>query len=108
MEPTAAAGARPLHEPVALLGRHLPPLPSQLLAALRRQLVKARELFANVLLLLGRQRPELLPALSDELTLFRWQRSPLLEALLSACALLRRHADPALAAARERLLFVGR
>ena len=89
MEPAAAPGARPLHKPAALLGGHLPPLPSKLLAALRRQLVKARELLANVLLLLGRQRPELLPALADRLALFRGQRSPLLEALLRARALLR-------------------
>ena len=88
MEP-AAPGAQPLHIPAALLGRHLPPLPSQLLAALGRQLVKARELLANALLLLGRQRPELLPALPDELALVRGQRTPLLEALLRAGALLR-------------------
>ena len=85
----AAAQARTLHKSAALLGRHLPPLPSQLLATLGRQLVKARELLANALLLLGRQRPELLPALSDELTLLRGQRTPLLETLLRTRALLR-------------------
>jgi hypothetical protein len=89
MESAAAARARPLHKSAALLRSHLPPLPSQLLAALGRQLVKARKLVANVLLLLRRQRSELLPALPDELALFRRQRSPLLEALLRARALLR-------------------
>ena len=89
MKSAAPTGARPLHKPAALLRSHLPPLPSQLLAALGRQLVKARELLANVLLLLGRERPELLPALPDELALVRGQRAPLLEALLRARALLR-------------------
>jgi hypothetical protein len=88
MEP-AAPWARPLQGPAALLGRHLSPLPPELLAALRRQLVKARELLANALLLLGRQPPELLPSLPDELALLWGQRTPLLEALLRPRALFR-------------------
>ena len=85
----AAPGAGPLHEPAALLGGHLPPLPSQLLAALERQLMKARELIANALLLLRRQRSELLPALPDAWRCSGRQRAPLLEALLRTRTLLR-------------------
>src|SRR5579883_3129302 len=101
--------ARRLLPPLpALLRAHLPPLPAQLLTLRGRHLPEPLILLTDALLLLRRQRLELLPALAQHLPLLRRQRAPLLEALLSGLALLRRHRQPALRAPRERRLPLGR
>ena len=93
-----------LYRAVPLLRRHLTPLLTQLLAPFRRHLAEPIEGFAHFALPVGRQRFELLPALTHQLPLLRWHRTPLIESLLGAGALLRRHGNPALAAFGKRLL----
>ncbi len=91
-----------------LLRRHLTPLLAQLLTPFRRHLAESIEGFAHFVLPFGRQRLELLPALTQQLPLLRRHGAPLTESLLGAGALLRRHGYPALAALRERLLPLRR
>ena len=97
-----------LHGAMTLLGRHLTPLLAQLHASFRRHLPEAIEGFAHLLLPFGRQRPVLLPTLTQQLTLLRRHGTPLRKSLLRARALLRCHRQPTLAAFCERLLPLRR
>jgi hypothetical protein len=100
-------GARLLDGLMALLGRHLAPLPPQFSAPFRRHLPEPAERRAHLLLSFRRQGFELLPTLAQQLPLFRRHGAPLREALLRTRALLRRHVQPALTALREGLLAIG-
>jgi hypothetical protein len=62
---------------MTLLRRHLAPLLAQLHASFRRHLPEPIEGFAHLLLPLRRQRPELLPALTEQLPLIRRHGAPL-------------------------------
>jgi hypothetical protein len=91
-----------------LLRRHLMPLLAQLRAFFRRHLPEPIERFVHLLLPFRRQRPVLLPALTEQLPLLGRHGVPLRKSLLRTGALLRRHRQPTLAAFRERLLPLRR
>ena len=71
---------------MTLLRRHLMPLLAQLRAFFRRHLPEPIKGLAYLLLSVGRQRPVLLPALTQHLLLLRRHGAPLRKALLRAGA----------------------